>query len=65
MSQPDDRGRGGFLESTLNDATITGTDDDPPSPTREPQGAAMPRGADEADEREERDHRTEGEDALG
>lgn len=37
----DDRsgpGDEGFLESTLRDATITGTDDDPPPPPEEPQG---------------------------
>jgi hypothetical protein len=39
----DDRsgpGEEGFLESLLRDATITGTEDDPPRPPAEPQVAA-------------------------
>jgi hypothetical protein len=45
-------GQEGFIESTLRDNTITGTEDDP-APPEEPQAAGMPRSGDEPDEDEE------------
>jgi hypothetical protein len=42
----------GFIESTLRDATTTGTGDEP-APPDEPQAAAMPRRGDGPDEDEE------------
>jgi hypothetical protein len=41
-------GQEGFIETTLRDATIAGTGDDP-EPPEQPQGAAFPRRGDDAD----------------
>ena len=49
-------GQEGFIESTLRDATITGTGDDQ-APPDEPQAAAMPRRGDGPDDEDEESHR--------
>jgi hypothetical protein len=43
----------GFIESTLRDATTTGTGDDPAPPDEPQAAAAMPRRGDGPDEDEE------------